>query len=338
MPEYRKDIILDEWVIVATERAKRPENFREEKIKVEKKPDAVCPFDSGNEQMTPPEVLRVDKDGNDVNEGSPWQIRVVPNKFPALIPNAAHLSMQYGIYMFMDGFGIHEVIIHSPEHITNISELSALQIRLLVEVYIKRLLEIKKDTRIESVIIMLNQGKEAGASLEHSHSQIFALPLNPPALMKEIYGTKRYFDQTKRCAMCDIINFELSEKKRLIFECSEFIIVQPYASRNPFETWIVPKRHCSNIENISSAEKDSFAHCLGMVVDFFYEELSEPAFNYYIHTGPLQDNVGSHYHWHFELIPKFSIKAGFEIATGIDICITTPEFTAEFMNKSGIFK
>jgi UDPglucose--hexose-1-phosphate uridylyltransferase len=337
LPQYRKDIILDEWVIIATERAKRPENFREEKIKVENKQGAVCPFDSGNEQMTPPEVLRVDSNGNEVTDGSLWQIRIVPNKFPALIEHAEPLSRQYGIYMMMEGFGKHDVVIHSPQHITNISELDQAQVRLLVEVYIKRLLEIKKDTRIESVIIMLNQGKEAGASLEHSHSQIFALPLNPPALMKEIYGTARYFERNKKCAMCDIMHFELSENKRVVYECSEFIILQPYATRNPFETWIVPKRHISNFENISSQEKDSFAKCLKMAVDFFYYELNEPPFNYYIHTGPLQDNVGQHYHWHFELVPKFSIKAGFEIATGIDICITTPEYTAEFMKGSSRF-
>jgi len=337
LPEYRKDIILDEWVIIATERAKRPENFREEKIKVEKKEGIVCPFDRGNEQMTPPEVLKVDKNGNEVQGDGPWQIRIVPNKFPALVEHAEPLSRQYGIYMLMEGFGMHDVVIHSPEHITNISELDLAQTRLLVEVYVKRLLEIKKDTRIESVIIMLNQGKEAGASLEHSHSQIFSLPLNPPALMKEVHGTRRYFEKTKKCPMCDILKFELSEKKRLIYECEDFVIVQPYASRNPFETWVVPKRHFSNFENILEKERDSFAKCLKMVVDFFYYELNEPAFNYYIHTGPLHDSAGAHYHCHFELIPKFSIKAGFEIATGIDICITTPEYTADFMNNSGRF-
>ena len=136
MPEYRKDIILDEWVIIATERAKRPENFREEKIKVEKKEGIVCPFDRGNEQMTPPEVLKVDKNGNEVQGEAPWQIRIVPNKFPALVEHAEPLSRQYGIYMLMEGFGMHDVVIHSPEHITNISELDLAQTRLLVEVYV----------------------------------------------------------------------------------------------------------------------------------------------------------------------------------------------------------
>jgi UDPglucose--hexose-1-phosphate uridylyltransferase len=173
LPEYRKDIILDEWVIIATERAKRPENFKELIVKAENKALSVCPFDSGNESMTPPESLRVDSQGNEVSKDSQWQIRVVPNKFPALIPNAQPFSRQYGPYMTMDGFGLHEVVVQSPEHITNISELSRQQMELLISVYIRRLRAIKNDSRIESVVIMLNQGKEAGASLEHSHSQIF---------------------------------------------------------------------------------------------------------------------------------------------------------------------
>jgi UDPglucose--hexose-1-phosphate uridylyltransferase len=338
LPEYRKDIILDEWVIIATERAKRPENFKELIVKAENKALSVCPFDSGNESMTPPESLRVDSQGNEVSKDSQWQIRVVPNKFPALIPNAQPFSRQYGPYMTMDGFGLHEVVVQSPEHITNISELSRQQMELLISVYIRRLRAIKNDSRIESVVIMLNQGKEAGASLEHSHSQIFALPLTPPILMNEISRTRSYFNQNHRCAMCDIINFEIKEDKRVVYENREFLILQPYASRNPFETWIVPRSHDSNFENISAQEAGSFAQCLKVLVDFFYIDLNNPPFNYYIHTGTLGSIKDSHYHWHLELEPKLSIKAGFEIATGIDICITTPEYTAEYMKAGGFFK
>jgi UDPglucose--hexose-1-phosphate uridylyltransferase len=339
LPEYRKDIILDEWVIIATERAKRPENFKEQIIKVENKSLSVCPFDMGNEAMTPPESLRIDSFGNEVDKDGQWQIRVVPNKFPALVPNAQPFSKQYGPYMLMDGFGLHEVVVQSPEHITNISELSLRQMELLVSVYVKRLQAIKKDSRIESVVIMLNQGKEAGASLEHSHSQIFALPLTPPILMNEISRTRSYFNHNHRCAMCDIIDFEIKEDKRVVYENKEFLVLQPYASRNPFETWIIPKFHDSNFENISAQQAGLFAQCLKMLVDFFYLDLNNPPFNYYIHTGTLGSaKDSSHYHWHLELEPKLSIKAGFEIATGIDICITTPEYTAEYMKAGDFFK
>lgn len=334
MPEFRKDIILDEWVIIASERAKRPEMFKEEKIKIENPPGMVCPFDKGNENMTPPEILRLDINGNVIENSNPdWQIRVVPNKFPALKPLAAPGSKLYGIYSIMDGFGLHEVIINSSQHISHLSNLSKSQIRLIVDVYARRLREIKKDPRIESLIIMLNQGKDAGASLEHTHSQIFALPINSPVLEKELRGTLRYYRRHKRCAVCEILVFEAKENKRVVFENSHFVIIHPFASRNPFETWIIPKKHYPNFENIEEEEIQSFAECLKILVDFFYNELSNPSFNYYIHTGPLHTKTDHHYHWHFELIPKLSIKAGFEIATGIDICITTPEDTVKFMKE-----
>lgn len=334
MPEFRKDIILDEWVIIASERAKRPEMFKEEKIKIENPSGMVCPFDKGNENMTPPEILRLDINGNVIESSNPdWQIRVVPNKFPALKPLAAPGSKLYGIYSIMDGFGLHEVIINSSQHISHLSNLSKSQIRLIVDVYARRLREIKKDPRIESLIIMLNQGKDAGASLEHTHSQIFALPINSPVLEKELRGTLRYYRRHKRCAVCEILVFEAKENKRVVFENSHFVIIHPFASRNPFETWIIPKKHYPNFENIEEEEIQSFAECLKILVDFFYNELSNPSFNYYIHTGPLHTKTDHHYHWHFELIPKLSIKAGFEIATGIDICITTPEDTAKFMKE-----
>lgn len=334
MPEFRKDIILDEWVIIASERAKRPEMFKEEKIKIENPSGMVCPFDKGNENMTPPEILRLDINGNVIESSNPdWQIRVVPNKFPALKPLAAPGTKLYGIYSIMDGFGLHEVIINSSQHISHLSNLSKSQIRLIVDVYARRLREIKKDPRIESIIIMLNQGKDAGASLEHTHSQIFALPINSPVLEKELRGTLRYYRRHKRCAVCEILVFEAKENKRVVFENSHFVIIHPFASRNPFETWIIPKKHYPNFENIEEEEIQSFAECLKILVDFFYSELSNPSFNYYIHTGPLHTKTDHHYHWHFELIPKLSIKAGFEIATGIDICITTPEDTTKFMKE-----
>lgn len=339
MPQYRKDIILDEWVIIATERAKRPENFREERIKLDSAIYDICPFDAGNESMTPPEILKIDSSGKVSNSpDGPWLVRVVPNKFPALVHNAEPVSYKYGPYMNMDGFGIHEVVIHTPEHITNISSLEASRISIILDVYAKRIRDIKKNARIESVIIMLNQGKEAGASIEHTHSQIFGLPLIPAVLEKEIYGTAKYFKQNRRCAMCEMIEFELSQDRRVVYKNSNFIVIQPYASRNPFETWIVPLWHDPNFENIEETKIADFADCFKRVADFFHTELNEPPFNYYIHTGPLHlEDFNVNYHWNFKFIPKLSIKAGFEIATGIDICITTPEYTADFMKQSKVF-
>jgi len=233
----------------------------------------------------------------------------------------------------MDGFGLHEVVINSPEHITNIAFLKNQELLLIIDVYTRRLRDISKDKRIESVIIMLNQGKKAGASLEHTHSQIFALPFISPILEKELQGSSKYYRKNKKCVFCKILEFELAENKRIIYQNNNFVIIHPFASRNPFETWIIPKKHYSNFENITTEETISFVDCLKKTIDFFHNELNNPAFNYYIHTGPLHISTNEYYHWHFEFIPKLSIKAGFEIATGIDICITTPEDTAYFMKE-----
>jgi len=335
MPEYRKDIILDEWVIIAKERAKRPEIFKEENVKIDKTSDFVCPFDAGNEEMTPPEILRINMQGIPLKNSDPnWQIRVVPNKFPVLKPLMSPGTRIYGLYNIMDGFGLHEVIINSPKHITNLAYLKNRELLLIIDTYSKRLRDIGKDKRIESVIIMLNQGKEAGASLEHTHSQIFALPFISPILEKELQGSLKYYKKNKKCVFCDIINFELTENKRIVYQNNNFVVLHPFASRNPFESWIIPKKHYPNFGNITPEEISSFIECFKKTIDFFHNELNNPAFNYYIHTGPLRINADKYYHWHFELVPKLSIKAGFEIATGTDICITTPEDTAHFMKEA----
>jgi UDPglucose--hexose-1-phosphate uridylyltransferase len=340
MPEFRKDIILDEWVIIATERARRPEYFREKKIRVKKETDEVCPFDGGNESMTPPEIIRVDVNGNVINKkDNNWLYRIVPNKYPALFPTASPQSNNQGIYVTMDGYGCHEVIIHSPEHIVSLNDLSIQQLETLLGLYRRRIRDITGDKRIESIIVMLNQGKEAGASLEHSHSQVFALPLIPPVIQREIDGTRKYFELYEKCPWCAAIKFERIENKRIVYENEHFIITQPFASRSPFETWIMPKVHNTNFEYSTDEEIVSLSHCLKKVLDFFYNELYDPPFNYYIHTGPVNTpDVFNQYHWNFEFIPKMNVKAGFEIAAGIDINVTTPEYTAEYMKKSRYIK
>ncbi len=340
MPEFRKDIILDEWVIIATERARRPEYFREKKIGIKKESDEVCPFDGGNESMTPPEILSIDAGGNVLEKKNKnWFYRIVPNKYPALFPRANLRSKNYGVYMTMDGYGCHEVIIHSPEHMVSLNDFTMKQLEILLGLYRKRILDIRADKRIESIIVMLNQGREAGASLEHSHSQVFALPLIPPVIQRELDGTKKYFERYRKCPWCASANFERTEGKRIVYENDHFLITQPFASRSPFETWITPKMHGSNFEDSTDKEIASLSHCLKKVLGFFYNELYDPPFNYYIHTGPVNTpETYRHYHWNFEFIPKMNVKAGFEIAAGIDINITTPEYTAEYMRKSRYFK
>ncbi|MCG9479594.1 MAG: galactose-1-phosphate uridylyltransferase [Actinomycetia bacterium] len=334
MPQLRKDLITGDWVIIATERAKRPDKFKgQSQVRPPETNNATCPFCAGNEDMTPQEVFTIDKVINRKPNQEGWQVRVVPNKFPALISKVGLDSSKIGIYDVMSGFGVHEVIILTPQHIRDIGDLSHQELVSMVTAYKSRIDELKKDDRIKSVIIMHNQGKEAGASLDHTHSQLFGLPFIPPVLGKELRGTIAYFNDHDRCAMCDILEYEQQQQKRIVYMDQYFMVLQPFASGSPYETWVVPRQHSPNFEDIDKQQMQSFCRCLKLVLDFFYHQLDNPAFNYYIHTSPTLIDTGKYYHWHLELIPKLTIKAGFEMGTGVNINITTPEFTAEYIKE-----
>ncbi len=334
LPELRKDLITGEWVIIATERAKRPDKFKGTPSGANIKTSTEsCPFCYGNESMTPKEVFTICSSRQRKPNTKGWQVRVVPNKFPALLSNLPLESSKVGIYDVMNGFGVHEVIIVSPKHIHSIAELKLGEFELMVNSYVNRMRSLRNDERIKSIIIMHNQGKEAGASLDHIHSQLFALPLIPPVLGKELSGTLGYFNSNNSCAMCDILKFESREDKRVVFEDKNFMVIEPFASSSPYETWIVPKKHSPSFESLEAEEISSFSYCLEVVMDFFYSDLNNPPFNYYIHTSPTFIDTSKYFHWHLELFPKLTIKAGFEMGTGVNINITRPEFTAEFMKE-----
>ncbi len=335
MPEFRKDLITGEWVIIATERAKRPDKFKKGTSykKIKTCPES-CPFCAGNESMTPKEVFAINSIKERKPDTSGWQVRVVPNKFPALISNLPLDTSKIGIYDKMSGFGVHEVIIISPKHICNIAELGLKELEVMINSYVNRMLSLREDEKIKSIIIMHNQGKEAGASLDHIHSQLFGLPMIPPVLGKELSGTLAYFNSKNSCAICDILKFEKEEDKRVVFENKDFLVFEPFASGSPYETWIVPKRHAHNFEEMTNEQTKSFAYCLKVMLDFFYKNLDNPPFNYYIHTSPTLMDTSKYFHWHLELIPKLTIKAGFEMGTGVNINITKPEYTAEFIKEN----
>jgi len=334
LPELRKDLITGDWVIIATERAKRPDKFKgQPQAKAAGTDTQSCPFCTGNESMTPKEVFAIPSKGDRKPDREGWQVRVVPNKFPALIANQSSDRQKLGIYETMGGFGIHEVIISNPKHISDISVLSAEELVPMLAAYRQRITALKSNEKIQSIIVMHNQGREAGASLDHIHSQLFGLPILPPQLGKEISGTMAYFNQSKRCAVCDILDFERQAEARVVCENAHFVILQPFASGSPFETWIVPRKHCPDYGQITDGQIHALAHCLKIMLDFFYRELDNPAFNFYIHNSPTLIDTSSYFHWHLELLPKLTIKAGFEMGTGVNINITKPEYTAEYIRE-----
>jgi len=332
LPEIRKDPITGRWVIIATDRSRRPADFSREQVVP--KGGRFCPFCPGNEQKTPPEVLAYREGGGPNQPG--WTLRVVPNKFPALRVEGDFDRQGEGLYDRMNGIGAHEVIIETPEHALTLSDMPEKRVEDIFWATRDRILDLKKDRRMRYILAFKNHGEAAGATLEHTHSQLIALPVVPRRVQEELEGARRYYDLKERCIFCDIIRQELDTAARIVLETEHFLVICPYAARFPFEIWILPRRHLSHFE---SAEIPTF-HNLGWVMPVVLREmdkvLERPAYNFIIHTAPVQEPDLPHYHWHIELIPKLTKVAGFEWGTGFYINPTPPEESAKFLREAGL--
>lgn len=331
MPELRKDPIVGRWVIIATDRARRPTDFIRERVQI--KGSGFCPFCYGNESKTPPEILAYRSDGSRPNTPG-WTLRVVPNKFPALGIEGTLNRQGEGLYDKMNGIGAHEVIIETPEHRTTMAALPAAQIESVLWAYRDRILDLKKDTRFKYMLIFKNFGEAAGASLEHTHSQLIALPVVPKRVQEEVTGARDYYSYKERCLFCDVIRQELSSGVRLVAENEKFFALCPFAPRFPFELWIVPKEHQSSFEESSRTEFQHLAALLKDMLGRLEAVLDHPAYNYIIHTSPVPDGVNDYYHWHLEIMPKLTNLAGFEWGTGFYINPTPPEEAAKFLREA----
>jgi UDPglucose--hexose-1-phosphate uridylyltransferase len=328
MPELRKDPIVGRWVIISTERAKRP---------VAPKSDPVpavtpCPFCEGNEDSTPQEILAYrERDSAPNSRG--WRVRVVPNKFPALSSDGDLKKRGEGIYDKMNGIGVHEVIIDCPFHEVSIAKLSEDNIREILWVYRDRLVDLKKDTRLSYGMVFKNVGTAAGASLEHSHSQLIVTPIVPINVLEEMHGSMEFFNYRGRCIYCDMVHQEMTSEKRIVLESPNFVSFTPYAGRFPFETWILPKNHNSHFEDIQKNEVDELGTVLKTILGKIETALGNPAYNYIIHTSPFDTQPVPHYHWHMEIIPRLTRVAGFEWGTGFYINPVPPEQAAAFLRE-----
>jgi UDPglucose--hexose-1-phosphate uridylyltransferase len=327
LPDLRKDPITGRWVIISTDRARRPQDFLRERP--QQKDGRTCPFCAGREDQTPAEVLSYRSSGGPNQPG--WSLRVVPNKYPALRVEGALERQGDGIYDRMSGIGAHEVIIETPEHTARLEDLNAPAVASLFFAFRDRALDLRRDGRLKYAVMFKNHGEAAGASLEHTHSQLIALPVAPKRVLEEMEGAARYFGFRERCVYCDIVQYELQDHKRLILETEFFVVIAPYAPRFPFETWVIPRQHHSHFE----ATPEAALHNLGWVMRTLLQKigkaLEEPPYNMIIHTAPLQDAPCEHYHWHIELMPKLTRVAGFERGTGFYINPTPPEEAAQFL-------
>ncbi len=332
MPELRKDPIIGRWVIISTERGKRPSDFT---FVEEKKKGGFCPFCYGNEDKTPPEIFAIRPD-NSPRDKPGWTLRVVPNKYPALRIEGQLNRQGAGIYDFMNGIGAHEVIIETPEHFKELATLDIPAVRDVFWVFRERMRDLKQDVRLKYAMIFKNHGMSAGASLEHSHSQLIATPILPKRVIEEISGAKTYFDFKERCIFCDIIRQEIKDDIRVIYEEDYFIAIEPFAPRFPFETWILPKEHQSHYEAIPDNLLEHLAVTMKTVLGKINAALNNPPYNFVIHTSPMQEQPLEHYHWHIELMPKLTRIAGFEWGTGFYINPTSPEDAAQYLKKINI--
>jgi len=328
MPEFRQNPISKEWVVIATERAKRPEDFTKGNPAKEELPPHRddCPFCAGNEEMTPPPLYTIDRDDG-------WRLRVVPNKFAALQPDLSPKREQVGKFLRAGGFGMAEVVIESPQHNLTIATMDHATVRNILQAYKVRYAELAQDERVNLITIFRNNGKKAGTSLEHPHSQIIATPIVPPYVRDHMNKCRVAYDTYGACVFCHMLKEELSQRIRVVIESEHFVSFCPFASRSPFEVRILPKRHTSSFGGITPEEIEDLADVLRFTLKKIHIGLENPDYNYIIRSWRTETPQVKHYHWYMVIIPKLTIPAGFEIGTGIYINTTLPEKCAEYLRK-----
>lgn len=328
MAELRRDPIIGRWVIVDTDHPSKPHDFEYEQH-IPK--GGTCPFCYGSEAMTPPEIDAF-RDAHTAPNTSGWQVRVVPNKFPALQIEGDLDRRGIGIYDMSNGIGAHEVLIESPYHEKDITDLLDQEVCNVITMLCRRATDLTKDQRFKYIMVFRNFGQAAGASLEHPHTQIIALPMVPKNVAEEIKGAENYFEYRERCIFCDIIRQETQEKERIIYENEYYVSFCPYVSRFPFEMWIIPKKHNGFFCHVAPNEIAALASILRNTIAKIKKVFANLSYNYIIHSSPINsDGEIEYYHWHIEFMPKLTRVAGFEWGTGFYVDPTSPELAAQFL-------
>ena len=321
--ELRQDPVFGDWILLAPLRSRRHKFAGKAKVKLAK---SRCPFDNlskfGN---LPPVLVYPAKRG--------WFLQIVPNKYPAVGHGECSLIFKNGIYKSRPGVGFHEIVI-LKDHDRYLAQYSFLEIKKILMAYRERYLSLAKDKCVKYISIFHNHGKEAGSTVSHLHSQILALPIVPPDVSHSINGSRRYFHEYKKCIHCEMLRQEAKEKKRIIYENKDAIVIIPFASKVNFEMRIFPKKHSAYFEEMSDSELLSFADAMRFVFSGIYKKLKDPAFNFFIHTAPSGKNHDyNHYHWHMEILPRFGITGSLELGTGLSIISVAPEEAALILHK-----
>ena len=328
MADLRKEPITRTWVVVTTDHPKGPSDYLPFKPPYQpQEAEGLCPFCPGHEKMTPRETFMLS------GEGGGWAVRVIPNKFPFFHIEGEFDRRPEGMYDVMEAIGAHEIVVETPGHKQNFASMDTQQIEKILRAYRERLKDLEKDRRFQQFLILKNY---PGLFNRHPHSHIIAMPVIPRRIDEEIYGALDYYQRKERCIFCDIIKEEISMKKRVILETVHFLVFSPFASRYPFETWIVPKKHAPDFHHIHEEGIEDLSVAIQSLFLRFHKLLSDPPYSLALHTSPVQSRFHrSEYHWHIETRLRIGLREGFEWGTGFFVNPTPPEDAAAFLREMG---
>lgn len=322
-PEIRRDPLSGAWSILATGRSRRPGAVPGASR------EPACPFCPGNESMTPPEVWSAGRKGS-APDTPGWEIRVVPNLYPALVPEAGERGLRKSGRVGMPARGDHEVIVHSPEHGLSLGAMDARRATGLLEAWQARYRHFAAMAHVRYVQVIVNHKREAGASLGHPHAQVFALPVVPRAILDELRESRRRMGSCPLCAEAE----EAREDGRVVAENRAWRAFVPYAARAPFEMRFAPLRHAGDFAASGREELAGLAEVLTRSLGALSKLLGDPAYNLWVHAAPCDGKGYQYYHWHLEMIPRIVISAGFELATGMYLNIMDPREAARQLRVS----
>ncbi|MEA3334459.1 MAG: galactose-1-phosphate uridylyltransferase [Chloroflexota bacterium] len=331
MSEIRQNMATKQWVIIASERAKRPEDFadwsRSRPMADVPVYDPECPFCPGNEEGPEMEVLRLPEGESD------WQLRVVKNKYPALNLDGQRVRQFDGVHRRISGVGYHEVVIETREHNTSLATQTIEEVSRTFQAFQMRGKEIALDDRIEHIIYFRNHGPHAGTSLVHPHSQIIGLPVVPFNVRSRMEEAQRYFDDTGICVYCAMLKDEVKSGQRVVVENEDYVAFLPYAALSPFHIWILPKEHQFSYLMVSPRAIDTLAEITRDVLGRLYVGLNDPDYNIVLRSAPAKVWYADYLHWYLSLIPRVTQSAGFELGSGMFINTALPEDSAEFLRS-----
>ena len=340
MSELRKDPLLDRWVIIAADRGRRPSDFQGLPQKVDEGPCALC---EGSEDKTPPEVWALRRDGSAPNTPG-WQVRVIPNKFPALEVEGEVHRKGLGMFDMLNGIGAHEVIVEAPDHRWQLADGPPDRVDGVLQAYQQRLTDLYGDARLRYVVIFRNYGPQAGASLCHPHSQLIAVPITPKRAKDKLAVARSYYQAKERCVFCDIITQERALGDRIVLESAHFVAMCPFAARFPFELAVYPKQHEHSFALLDDVRRADLAKVLYLCLRHLRPALGDPPYNYVLNTSPnvtprpgrpeYWGTLHLDYHWHLEIMPRVTRIAGFEWGTGFYINPVSPEDSAQFLRDA----